>query len=257
MPLLQQGKSDGLTEVPRWGRGLQLTCLGMWEQVRAFLDYHGVPYRAVEVNPLMKKEIKWSGHRKVPIVVVDGEKLVESSEIIDELRNRLAKSNAGWLTSSSEYRKESQKESQWRRWVDDRWVHVITPNIYRTVGEAKQAFDYMTTAGNFGFVEREVARWFGAAFMYGLSKYRLKPRHGIHEERPALYEAAQQWCEGLGGKPFMGGRRPGLADLSMFGATRAIKGMDAFNDLMANTPIRPWYERMEARVGPTSQLPQE
>jgi hypothetical protein len=46
------------------------------------------------------------------------------------------------------------EEQKWRDWVDSRLVHVITPNIYRTVGESIQAFDYMTTKGNFTIVER-------------------------------------------------------------------------------------------------------
>jgi hypothetical protein len=45
----------------------------------AFLDYYDIPYKVVEVNPLSKKEIKWSEYKKVPIVMVDGEQLNDSS----------------------------------------------------------------------------------------------------------------------------------------------------------------------------------
>ncbi|KAI7749583.1 hypothetical protein M8C21_021885, partial [Ambrosia artemisiifolia] len=48
-------------------------------KVKAFLDYYDVPYKVVEVNPLSKKEIKWSDYKKVPILVVDGERLEDSS----------------------------------------------------------------------------------------------------------------------------------------------------------------------------------
>ena len=41
-------------------------------KVRAFLDYYGIPYEKVEVNPLFRKEIKFSYYRKVPIAIVDG-----------------------------------------------------------------------------------------------------------------------------------------------------------------------------------------
>ena len=34
-------------------------------QVRAFLDFHNIPYRVVEVNPLTKGELKWSTYKKV------------------------------------------------------------------------------------------------------------------------------------------------------------------------------------------------
>ncbi|RXM95783.1 Prostaglandin E synthase 2 [Acipenser ruthenus] len=40
-------------------------------KVRAFLDYHGLPYDVVEVNPVMRKEIQFSQYRKVPILLAD------------------------------------------------------------------------------------------------------------------------------------------------------------------------------------------
>lgn len=33
-------------------------------QVIAFLDFHKIPYRVVEVNPLTKTEIAWSEYKK-------------------------------------------------------------------------------------------------------------------------------------------------------------------------------------------------
>ncbi|KAM9700230.1 prostaglandin E synthase 2-like, partial [Menidia menidia] len=41
-------------------------------KVRAFLDFHGLQYQVVEVNPVLRQEIKWSAYRKVPILMVDG-----------------------------------------------------------------------------------------------------------------------------------------------------------------------------------------
>lgn len=45
----------------------------------AFLDYYDIGYKVVEVNPINKKEIKWSEYKKVPILTVDGEQMVDSS----------------------------------------------------------------------------------------------------------------------------------------------------------------------------------
>lgn len=43
------------------------------------MDYYDIPYKVIEVNPISKKEIKWSDYKKVPILMVDGEQLVDSS----------------------------------------------------------------------------------------------------------------------------------------------------------------------------------
>ena len=49
------------------------------------LDVPQIPYRAVEVNPLTKKELKWSAHRKVPVAMLDEEVLLDSSVIVSRL----------------------------------------------------------------------------------------------------------------------------------------------------------------------------
>ena len=38
-------------------------------KTRAYLDYHEIPYTIVEVNPLFRREIKFSSYRKVPFIV--------------------------------------------------------------------------------------------------------------------------------------------------------------------------------------------
>ncbi|GJP38791.1 hypothetical protein CLOM_g23202 [Closterium sp. NIES-68] len=63
-------------------------------KVKAFLDYYDLPYRVVEVNPVGKKELKWSEYKKVPVLMVNGEPLVDSSAIISELHRRLNPSKA-------------------------------------------------------------------------------------------------------------------------------------------------------------------
>lgn len=50
-------------------------------KVRAFLDFHALPYQVVEVNPVRKAEIKFSSYRKVPILLAqEGDSLVSFRE---------------------------------------------------------------------------------------------------------------------------------------------------------------------------------
>ena len=127
---------------------------------------------------------------QVPVLVVDGEQLNDSKFIIKALDAKL-RSGSGrrnprlWRPASADAQAEEDKWFRWaclcapvvaphirhtdprfcRSWVDGRFVHVLTPNIYRTVAEAKQTFNYITDKGNFGFVDRELARWSGVAIM--------------------------------------------------------------------------------------------
>ncbi|XP_020524397.1 prostaglandin E synthase 2 isoform X2 [Amborella trichopoda] len=213
----------------------------------AFLDYHDIAYKVVEVNPLSKKQIKWSDYKKVPILTVDGEPLVGSSDIVDHLRKRIHP-NTPVLEDYAD-----SEEKKWCRWVDDHLVHVLSPNIYRSTSEALESFDYITEHSNFTSTERWTVKYAGAAAMYLVSK-RLKKRHNITDERAALYEAAETWVEALNGRDFLGGSKPNSADLAVFGVLRPIRYLRSGRDMIENTCIGEWYMRMELVVGESARI---
>ncbi|XP_048857625.1 prostaglandin E synthase 2 [Brienomyrus brachyistius] len=250
-------------------------------KVRAFLDYYGLPYETVEVNPVMRQEIKWSQYRKVPILMVDGTQLNDSSVIISALKTYLVSTektipeiityypelksknekgkevteycNKYWLMlteAESEklyLEKDSRKEEmKWRQWADDWLVHLISPNVYRTPHEALASFDYIVHEGKFGSFEGFFAKYLGAAAMFLISK-RLKRRHNLQDDvRQDLYTAVDDWMSAIGKKrPFMGGEKPNLADLAVYGVLRVMEGLQAFDDMMENTKVKHWYGRVE------------
>ncbi|XP_047325914.1 prostaglandin E synthase 2-like [Impatiens glandulifera] len=215
-------------------------------KVKAFLDYHGIAYKIVEVNPMSKKEIKWSDYKKVPVLLVDGEQMNDSSAIIDNLFKKIHQEEDGAL--------QNEEERKWRGWVDNHLVHVLSPNIYRSASEALESFDYITTHGNFSFSERIIAKYGGAAAMYFVSK-KLKKRHNITDERKALYDAAETWVEALNDRQFLGGAKPNLADLSVYGVLRPIRYLTSGKDMVENTRIGEWYARMERLVKKSAHHP--
>lgn len=230
----------------------------------------------------MRQEIKWSLYRKVPILMVDGDvQLNDSSVIISSLKTFLISkeksvpdilhcypemksvndrgkevteyTNKYWLmlseaqTASVYPEKGMQKEEmKWRQWADDWLVHLISPNVYRTTGEALASFDYIVREGKFGTLEGFFAKYVGAAAMFVISK-RLKSRHNLQDDvREELYKAVNDWVAAIGKKrKFMGGDQPNLADLAVFGVLRVMEGLQAFDDMMANTKVKSWYRRME------------
>ncbi|XP_072841230.2 prostaglandin E synthase 2 [Pogona vitticeps] len=255
-------------------------------KVRAFLDYHQLPYEIVEVNPVMRKEIKFSAYRKVPILLANTGntlQLNDSSVIISAIKTYLLSrksleeivsfypamkamkegkevteyNNKYWLMLDE---KESLRvyptedvmveEMKWRQWVDDWLVHLISPNVYRTPGEALASFDYIVREGKFGTIEGLFAKYFGAIAMFFIGK-RLKKKHQLHDDvREDLYKAANDWVKVVGAdRAFMGGNQPNLADLAVYGVLRVMEGLEAFDDMMTHTKIQPWYHRMEAAIG--------
>ncbi|XP_068455008.1 prostaglandin E synthase 2 [Clinocottus analis] len=285
---LQQHLAEDDTKVSGGrGGGVKLTLYQyktcpFCSKVRAFLDYHGLQYEIVEVNPVMRKEIKWSVYRKVPILMVDSDvQLNDSSVIISSLKTYLMSkdksvsdiircypemksvnergkevteySNKYWVMlgegqAAALYPdKDAQKEEiKWRQWADDWLVHLISPNVYRTSGEALASFDYIVREGKFGTYEGFFAKYVGATAMFLIAK-RLKSRHKLQDDvRQDLYKAVNDWVSAIGKKrKFMGGARPNLADLAVFGVLRVMEGLQAFDDMMENTKVKPWYGRME------------
>lgn len=213
-------------------------------KVKAFLDYYDLPYKIIEVNPISKKELKWSDYKKVPVVLVDGEQMVNSSDIIDKLYEKVRSGDSTF---------DADEESKWRKWVDDHLVHMLSPNIYRNTSEALESFDYITSHGNFSFTERITAKYAGAAAMYFVSK-KLKKKYNITDERAALYEAAETWVDALKGRDFLGGSKPNLADLAVYGVLRPIRYLKSGRDMVENTRIGDWYSRMESEVGVSARI---
>jgi len=59
-------------------------------KVRAFLDYMGISYSVVEVDAVLRQDIRWSSVKKVPMVLIrqqDGKyvQMVDSSAIVSPM----------------------------------------------------------------------------------------------------------------------------------------------------------------------------
>jgi len=105
--------------------------------------------------------------------------------------------------------------------------------------------------------------------MYVIGK-RMPKKYDIQGDlREALYQAANDWIDAIGNKDFMGGNKPNLADLSVYGVIGAIhgtqtlltidglnmlQGTNAYKDLLEKSKISDWYSRMSHQVGESSRL---
>lgn len=143
------------------------------------------------------------------------------------------------------------EERKWRKWVDDTLVHTLSPNVYRSPTEALQAFEWFDKAGDwekhFATWERYLVIYLGSAVMWILGKS-LKKKYALKNDvRESLYDEVNFWVKSVKAKgtPFMGGNQPDLADLAVYGVLSAIEGCDAFQDLLNNTKVAKWYNRVK------------
>lgn len=94
-------------------------------------------YPSLEVNPLTKKEIKFSeDYRKVPIVRMGGEFLKDSPVIIQALVARLRETGA---MSDEDYAVFCSPDAEkWAMWADKHLAVLLFPNITRNFSESYQ-----------------------------------------------------------------------------------------------------------------------
>lgn len=294
-------------------------------KVRAFLDFYGLPYDVIEVNPVLRQQLKIFEYKKVPTLIVSKKKSrgasndttgEESSQrdvdpkedrVIDEaiqlkdstliisilssyffcnpdLQDNLNQISNMYPTlsfasldeqkavsqvvnkyflmkgdhmSPAEYKvmvKKLSEERKWREWVDDVLVHTLSPNVYRTFGEAIDTFKYFSFTGDWDRIfkewEKQMVIYVGASAMYMIGK-RLKKKHRLKPDvRESLYDAVRHWLKNIPkGQIFMGGDKLNLADLSVYGVLSSIEGCEAFSDLMVNVPqVTKWYMAVKKDV---------
>ncbi|XP_030385261.1 prostaglandin E synthase 2 [Scaptodrosophila lebanonensis] len=154
-------------------------------KVRAYLDYMGISYSVVEVDAVLRQDIKWSSVKKVPMVLIrqrDGQyvQMSDSSAIIsliatylndnrkdigdlaqfypqisyfdDDGKKRQDILNKYFLmyqdrTPKNLTKEIEENERKWRNWADNHLVHLISPNCYQTLGESLETFEYFSQAG--------------------------------------------------------------------------------------------------------------
>ncbi|KAL0902555.1 hypothetical protein ABMA27_000395 [Loxostege sticticalis] len=258
-------------------------------KVRAYLDSRGISYEIVEVDAVLRQAIKWSGYKKVPIVLakVEGgyQQLLDSTAIISVLETYLQDkatqlqdivkfypttkyvnddgksttdiANKYFVMHSSVVPDERERaieleEREWRQWADRVLVHTLSPNVYRTPGEALETFKWFEEAGgwrqSFPSWECALMVYGGAAAMWIIAK-RLKKRHNISDARNALYDAANEWTTAVKKRGrFLGGEQPNLADVTVYGVLSSIEGCQAFKDLRDHTEIGKWYDDIKNSI---------
>lgn len=208
-------------------------------RVKAFLDFLKIDYSSVEVNPLTKKEIKFSNYKKVPIAVIGGQTIKESSDIIEFLTKNLNVENS---LPSGFFSKDTQK---WNEWSEKKLAVMLYPNITRSFGESWQCFGYTENVQTWSALERVSVRVLGSVAMFFVND-KIKKKYGIVREREELYSLLEEWTNAVDGKPFLHGESPSMPDVLVYGVISAVDGTQTHTDIMAQSKqLQAWYDAMK------------
>ncbi|KEP63400.1 UNVERIFIED_CONTAM: prostaglandin-E synthase [Hammondia hammondi] len=259
---------------------LQFESCPFCRKVRACLDFLNVPYTLVEVEPLLKKELKPFGYSKVPLLVIARSSSPTSSSSaeaaaqlaewaaedagkpVEERRLFALADSKAIVHALMETRGNSavpqgaenrrQREVQWLVWTDQVLVQLIVMNVYRTMQESLETFSYLLTHPSFSYFQQLSGRWTGSVVMRLVAGQR-KQRYAVDDVRQALYEALDDFRRAFEetGSPFFGGAEPDEVDLAVFGILNSTEGCSVEKDILQNSSIVPWLTRMRQTVGPS------
>merc|ERR1712232_167975 len=230
----------------------------MGGKAKAFLDYYGIPYDAVEVEPMFKSQIGDSKYKKLPQLRFggkDGAFLVDSDIIVDTLAEHVG---VGAQLKDAEVQK-------WRSWSRETLVRHITLNFNRTLVEAWQGYAYIDAFDTIPLTNKVFLKVVGAPVMYLVAKYKTLPalvRAGDlkadDDYREVLHRQVNRFVSEVeisDNKPFHGGAAPDLADIDVYGVLQSVRGHRVYDDLLQHTSIAPWMLRMDEMTSAAPYVP--
>ena len=216
------------------------TCPFCWK-VRSLLSWKGVDFSKVEVDPMKKKELKWSDWSAVPVYVeADGTQVNDSNPILHWVNSN--------HTGGTPFPRAGEDESQ-DKWMDfsgDVLGKSIVAVIYSSYGDSRKALAYVSEVESFSRWQAFQAKWLGGVIMRMVGKSRAKMFELPPEEN--LEFQLDHLSSALAGD-FMGGEVPNGADFANYGILRAMQGLRGFPIVEAHGSIGPWFQRMKSTSG--------
>jgi microsomal prostaglandin-E synthase 2 len=211
-------------------------------RVKAFLDYNKIRYETVEVNPITKKQIKFSGFKKVPLVTMkqDNHTMEDSMKILEYIRDSS-------IFSKDQKMRElwTDDTEKWAKWSELKLAIILYPNITGTFSDSWKAFRYCEDISSWSATERLMNRYLGPVAMY-LASSKIKKKYGIVDEKKELDESLKEWTDAVGSNQFLHGDNITLPDLMVFGVLRGIQDLPVFATAMErNSALESWYNRVK------------
>lgn len=208
-------------------------------KVKAALDFKGISYNKIEVNPMTKKELPEldsNERRKVPVLKIGEELISDSTEILAHLESL--------DPNLSPEEPELSKSLMIENWVDDDLAQILPAVIYGSWRDAARAARVVARTSNFGIVQNAVVRGGGSLIMNRVAKKILAKRGG-GDPLAMLETEIDKFEAWLGEKDFVCGTEPCVGDIATHGCLTCIQDFPAFKKIMKRPRIAEWYQRLD------------
>jgi glutathione S-transferase len=212
-------------------------------KVRAGLELKGVPYTLVEVNPRSKAELPPlppEAPRKVPVLVVDGETVWDSTEILRYLDRAFPAAPVFRPADAAVCKRADEIED----WVDEELIKALPTVLYGTLQEATKAAAVVARSSKVTSAQSLGIMVGGSAVMYLVAKRILKKsgRKDGHAWVAENLDKVESW---LGDQAFLCGDSLTIADAALYGAFLCVEEFPVYQRIQARPKLRAWLARMD------------
>jgi microsomal prostaglandin-E synthase 2 len=210
-------------------------------RVKAILEYLGIEYTAIEVNPLTKSELSAFTYKKVPIATINGEVITESTIIIDRLISFIEANDkkSEFLVIDSD---------KWAEWSDRRLAVYLYPNLTSTLKSSYESFGYTVDVAAWNAPWAFITRVASSLAMWAASG-KIKSKYDIKDEQKELDVEIQVWLAALGNNKFLHGDNITMPDLLVFGVIKAVDGLSVQDKMFSRFPqLKRWYFDVKAEM---------
>ena len=213
-------------------------------KIRALLNYKNIKCNFVEVNPLNKKEIRFSkDYKKVPIFVDEkGNQVNDSTPIMRYIEEKyLSFENKVFETEEE----AKLVEDRWLSWGDSVFVKSLPPLIYKDLSTAIHSFDYITKEGQFSWFQQRLIKYTGAVIMKMVAGKSAK-KQGITDPEGHFDGLLKTLEAGIGEQDFLGNDKVNGADLAIFGVLNSVEGLPVFLLVKKNKKVFNWFTAVKS-----------
>eukprot|EP00602_Paraphysomonas_sp_CaronLab_P000935 CAMPEP_0185032184 /NCGR_PEP_ID=MMETSP1103-20130426/20092_1 /TAXON_ID=36769 /ORGANISM="Paraphysomonas bandaiensis, Strain Caron Lab Isolate" /LENGTH=257 /DNA_ID=CAMNT_0027567983 /DNA_START=46 /DNA_END=819 /DNA_ORIENTATION=+ len=213
-------------------------------RVKSYFDYSGIDYKTIEVNPLSKDQIKFSGSKSVPVATIGENVLTDSKTIIQYVRD-----SKDLITGAEGQTVEwTDDTDQWMDWTEKKLSTVLYCNITRSFGESFKSFQYVDNVDSWSLPQKLLNRYVSPVAMFAVHT-KVKKKYGIGNEREELRQLLNEWVQAVGANTYLHGDRVTVPDLLVFGVLRGINELPTFEYAMKEVNgLQKWYQAVEAEV---------
>lgn len=211
-------------------------------RVKSYLDFCGIEYETIEVNPINKAEITFPVvTKKVPVAIINGEIVEDSSKIIQVITKHAQDTKLKNFPGKAFFTEDT---AQWSDWSEKKLAVMLYPNITATLADSWETCAYAYDVAHWSPLQRMLVRTIGPVGMV-FAHGKIKQKYGIVDERKELNAVLAVWCEAIRGKKFLHGDQVTMPDVLVFGVLKSIQGLRTFNEIMAENPeLKAWYDNV-------------